>query len=172
MRKMEEIMMVLIQNNAIVAAHMELEAVSYPVPGKIKDCIVERFFLFSNQPTTIKCRPYAWFSIDSETGKLLQYCNCKVQDFAEELNTSLTQKIDYGAPMKGNNKELMAAKREFTSLYAQIREFVFLPSLEDVQKKILSRYKELQDQLISSEALSYYQLLSKEFYAWMTKTLS
>lgn len=172
MRKIEEIMMNLVKNNMIVAAHMELEAVSYPVPGKINDCIIERFFLFSNQPTAIKGRPYAWFSIDSETGKLLQYCNCKVQDFAEELNTPLNQKIDYSAPMKGNNKELMAAKREFTSVYEQIREFAFLSLLEDAQKKLLSRYKELQDQLISPDAYSYYLLLSKEFYTWMTGMLS
>jgi hypothetical protein len=74
--------------------------------------------------------------------------------------------------MKGNNKELMAAKREFASLYAQIREFAFALSLNEGQKKLLLRYKELQDQLIRSEVLSYYQLLSPEFYSWMNEMLS
>ena len=159
-------------NGCIVAANLELAALSYPLPGRKNGRPVELFFLASNQPASVRQRPHAWLEVDAETGRLLRYAHCSAQDFASELNTSLTETLDYSAPGGGSYRALMAKKREFARLYGEIREFAFAETLDEAQLGKLRQYRDLQDQVIGPQVLEYYKALSPEFFRWMDKTVS
>lgn len=167
MKKIEEIMTSLVKNNCLVAANLELNAFSYPMPGREGGKTVERFFLYSSQPHTRKSRPHAWIVIDSGTGGLLQYNSCESVDFAADLRIPLGQTIDYSVPVECNHKELRNMQRQFAALYAQIREFAF--GAADHQGDMLSQYRSLLEKLTSAEVRPFYRLLSPEFFGWLEK---
>lgn len=167
MKTIEEIMGIMAHNNCIIAANLETASLSYPVPGKEGDGIVERFFLTSNQPAAVRRRPYAWLQVDTETGRLLQYAHCSVQDFAASLDAPFTDMLDYSAPGGGSYRELLAKKQEFAKVYGEVREFVFADELDSGQQEKVRRYIELRDQVIGSQVLEYYRVLSPEFFAWL-----
>lgn len=154
-------------NGCVTVANLELAALSYPVPGREDGRPVERFFLTSNQPAAVRRRPHAWLEVDAETGVLLRYAHCSAQDFAPALNAPLTETLDYSAPGGGSRRELLAKKRELARLYGEIREFAFAGTPDEVQRKKLRQYRELQGQVIGPQVLEYYQALSPEFFRWM-----
>ena len=167
MKTLDELRGSFAANGTITAANMELAALSYPVPGREDGRPVERFFLTSNQPATVRQRPYAWLEVDAETGWLLQYAHCSVQDFASALNTPLTETLDYSAPGGGSYRELLTKKRMFAQLYEEIREFAFTETPDEIQRGKLRQYRELQGQVIGPKVLEYYKVLSPEFFQWM-----
>ncbi len=171
MKKIEEIMASVVKNNYLVIANLELDAFSYPVPGKNGERTVERFFLYSNQPKTIKYRPYAWIVIDSETGRIVQFSRCECIDFAQNLQIPMERQIDYSAPLKVSHKELRNKQLEFNSVYARMREFAFSTTIDESRKDVLFQYKNLQEQLINVEVMPFYQSLSPDFYEWMNTML-
>lgn len=167
MKTLDELMESFAANGCITAANLEAAALSYPVPGRENGRPVERFFLTSNQPAVVRQRPCAWLEVDAETGRLLRYAHCSAQDFASALNTPLTETLDYSAPGGGSYRELLAKKRELARLYGEIREFAFAETLDEVQRKKLRQYRELQGQVIGPQVLEYYKVLSPEFFQWM-----
>ena len=169
MKTLDELMGSLAANGCIVAANLELAALSYPLPGRKNSRPVELFFLASNQPAAVRQRPHAWLEVDAETGCLLRYAHCSVQDFASELNIPLTGTLDYSAPGGGSYRALLAKKREFARLYGEIREFAFAETLDEVQQGKLRQYRDLQNQVISPQLLEFYKALSPEFFRWMDK---
>lgn len=171
MKTLEELYKVMVCDRCVVAVQTELESLSYPVPGVINGALVERFFLFPNHPAALKQRPYAWLTVSSETGRLLQFAHCSVQDFAAPLQAPLTDQIDYSAPAEGGYRKLLALKRAFSEQYEMVRTFAFAGALTPEQREQLSQYRQLQDQVISPGAMEYYRMLSPEFYAWMEEQL-
>lgn len=169
MKKIEEILTSIVKNNDLVTANLELDAFSYPVPGRVGDSAVERFFLYPNQPKTLKSRPYAWIVADAETGRVLFFGRCEYRDFAAELQMPMDQQVDYGAQVQCSYKDLRNMQRKFAEIYADIREFAFSTMLDNKQREILHQYMELQAQLIKPEVMQFYQMLSPEFYEWMEK---
>ena len=160
MKRIEEMMASVVKNNYLVIANLELDAFSYPIPGKNGERTVERFFLYSNQPKTIKSRPYAWLVIDSETGGIVQFSRCECIDFAQNLQMPMEQQIDYSAPLKGSHKELRDKQLEFNSVYVRIREFAFSTTVDEGQREALLQY-----------VMPFYQLLSPDFYEWMNTVI-
>lgn len=171
MKKLEDIMMSLVKNNDLTVANLELDAFSYPVPGRKGKIMVEHMFLYPNQPKTVKPRPYAWITVDSETGELLLFHRCIYTDFAENLQIPIGQQVNYAIPVEGSRKEIRQKQNTFTSIYAQVREFAFSDVVSDSKKELLCQYKELQEQLINKEILPFYRSLSPEFYQWMETVL-
>lgn len=169
MKKLEEMMTALVKDNYLVAANIELDAFSYPVPRQNGTKIAECFFLYSNQPVTRKPRPYAWCVVDSETGSLMQYNRCECNDFAANLHISMEQHFDYSVPVQCGHRELRDKQREFAALYVQIREFVFDSVISDRQKEMLNQYEDLHKQLINLDLVPFYKELSHDFYEWMER---
>lgn len=171
MKTLEELYEAMVCDHNVVVAQSELELLSYPVPGLENGALVERFFLFPNQPKAMKRRPYAWFTVSPETGKLLQFAHCSIQDFAAPLRAALTEEIDYSAPTGGAYREVLAAKRAFSERYEMVRTFAFAERLSPEQTEQLAQYRRLQDQVINAGVMEYYRLLSPEFYDWMEERL-
>lgn len=171
MKKLEDIMTSLVKNNDLTVANLELDAFSYPVPGRNGGKMVEHIFLYPNQPKTVKPRPYAWITVDSETGELLLFQRCTYMDFAQNLQIPIGQQVNYAIPAEYSHKEVRQKQRAFTSVYAQIREFAFSDAVNDSKKELLRQYQELQEQLINPETLPFYRSLSPEFYQWMETVL-
>ncbi len=167
MKTLDEMMEVLTGGGHITAANLEESALSSPVPGKADGVLVERFFLSGNQPSAVRRRPHAWLEVDMETGQLLRYVHCAVQDFAAALNVPLAGTLDYSAPAGGSYRELLRKKREFARLYGEIRGFAFSEAPDPGQREKVRQYVEMQNQVISPQALVYYQALSPEFFRWL-----
>lgn len=171
MMRLEDIQNKTVKNNNLIVAQLEVEALSYPVAGMENGRLAERYFLFPNRPGVKKRRPYAWLSVEAETGRVLQFTHCLLRDFAEDMHVSLDEEIDYGAPMSGSYRKILEAKLEFSSLYEEIRAFVFSDTPDEGQKEKVIRYQELQNQLINKQLLAYYRRLSPEFYQWIEKVI-
>lgn len=167
MNTIDELMESLTADGHITAANLEMAALSYPVPGRVNGRPVERFFLSPNQPAAVRQRPHAWLEADAETGRLLRYAHCSVEDFASALNAPLTDAVDYGAPAGGSYRELLVKKREFARLYEEIRAFAFTEALDAAQREKLRQYREIQGQVIGPQVLEYYKALSPDFFQWM-----
>lgn len=169
MKKIEEMMGAMVKNNYIVAANIELDAFSYPIPRQYGAKMAECFFMYSSQPVTRKSRPYAWCAVDPETGSLMQYSRCECNDFAANLKIPMEQQIDYSAPVQCSYRELKGKQREYAALYARVREFAFAPALSDEQANLLNQYMNLHGQLINPDLEPFYRELSHGFYEWVEK---
>lgn len=145
----------------------EMTAVSCPVPAMDGGNLTERFFLFPNQAAAVKRRPYAWLALDSESGRLMRYADCAVEDFASGLGVPLDQDIDYSAPGGLPVRELVKLNRRLAALYRELRAFVFSTALSGEQREWMAEYRELLSRLWQPELRRFYEALSPEFFAWL-----
>lgn len=169
MQTLEKIFEHLVQNHMIAAVQTELEALSYPVPARYGEILAEKFFVFPNQPGTKKNRPYAWLSVDTKNGRLLQYSRCEADDFAASLGIPVGTPVDYSAPVSESFRKTLAAKKEFSETYRIVRGLAFKDELTEEEKGELQRYIALQKQVINEELFAFYRALSPEFYLWLDK---
>lgn len=166
---LQEIFEKLIRDDHIVCAERETEGLSYPVPGRAREFIVERFFLFPNLPQSTKPRPYAWFSVDMQSGAMVHFSHCRVEDFAAQLNIPLEMEVDYRPAVGISVREARRKRQEYEDLYAHIREYAFSKELEPEQREQVREYLGLQRDLFQEPLLQFYRMLSPEFYTWTEK---
>lgn len=171
MKPLDEIMDRLIQENQIHAIELEIDALSYPVISKIGDRIVEKYFVFSNQPHPVKSRPYAWIVVDSGSGELLSYNHCLYHDFAQKTGVQMGDSMDYSAPMGGTFRDILKEKKRFTALYEEVRKFAFHEQMDKDQQEILIEYASLHKKLIGKELELMYHELAPDFYSWIDRSI-
>ena len=172
MKELKEIVSEFVQNKKGTVLNPALEALSNPVCGCTNGNIVDRFFIYSNQPNVCRTRPYAWLELDSETGKIMKYLSCEADDFAKELGVPMGTMLNYQIPEKMNVKEMLANSKRLMELYEKMRLFVFAERLETEQVLLLSEYIALQKKLVNPELMAFYRQLSPEFYDWADSAMT
>ncbi len=142
-------------------------ALSFFIPEKRGDIILENAFIYSSSPQAEKTRPYARISIVSEYGKLVSYQNCYLYDFTDTQKHPFEKKINYHVPVALTAKEQMSMIQKFSELYDRLREFVFLPEISKDEEEIIKEYSDLFTKVIPKDLYGYYYALSPEFFCWM-----
>lgn len=156
------------QRNGTIFAGVqtELYAISYPVVGMINGQKVDRFFLYPNTASPRRKRPFAKFALSAEDGKLLEYLDCSVSDFAVKSGISLVESINYSTYEKIEMRKLIEIKKEYAENYERIRQFAFTDVISEEQKEILEHHSIFEKQIIGDELIVFYRMLSPEYYEW------
>lgn len=168
MKDLKEIMDGFLKIQKAMVINPALETLSNPVCGITNGRQVDRFFLYSSQPNIYRSRPYAWFELDSETGKIMKYLSCEVEDFAQKLNIPCGTMMNYQLPENLSVKELLSKTKQLQELYEKIRKFAFQNKLKPEEEILLNKYLEIHKLLTPSEITTFYYQLSPEFYNWIS----
>ena len=166
MMTLNEIYERILRDDCVVCFYQDEGALSYPLPGKIGEMRVERYFIMPCHVQPVKYRPFASLVVDAEQGDVLSFTRCEVSDFAESMNLPLDTGVDYSAPVALGYKEITQLRSEYAALYRDVRTFAFEPVLTDAQMAQLRRMLRMQDDLFRPTLKDFYRCLSPEFYAW------
>lgn len=171
MKSLNEITEELFKDGQMCMVNLEIDALSYPVISKINNLTVEKYFIFSNQPKPVKERPYAWIIVDTQTGKLLSYNSCTLNDFAQSTGIVMNENIDYSVPAGGSFREILMLKQRFCNLYDKVRLFAFKDQLNKEEMETLKEYYNLHKKMFSTNVNILYRALSPDFYMWIENIL-
>lgn len=141
-------------------------SLSYPIPDITHAIRVERYFLYPAGNTLTRSRPFGTVTVEMETGRLLSFQDCRIQDFMDPEKYPFDQKISYELPRKIGIRQLKTEQSLINKLYESVRCFAFEENLTEEQKELLRKYWALFLSSVPTSLLPYYQKLGKNFYRW------
>ncbi len=147
-------------------------ALSFFIPEKIGDVILENAFVYTSNPHTEKTRPYARISVISEYGQLVSFQNCYLYDFIDTQKYPFEKKINYHVPVALTVKEQMSMIQKFSEVYGKLREFAFHSEISKEEETIIKEYSVLFTKIIPKDLYVYYYALSPQFFCWMKQCSS
>ncbi len=165
-----------VSKSFVFAERREKTRFSMPVPILTDGMPCELLFLTdmsqSNRENNTCARPYAWMRISAETGALLQYTDCSVQDFVDTAKyppdrpiSNLIDAVSREEFTQGMDR-LNAAYEVLRSAYLTGRSVEAGPQLEEAK----DRYRTLFFRLIRRGQYPFYMALNPDFYAWLGMT--
>lgn len=155
---------------AIKTATRSNFAMSFYVPVKKAGHCLDAAFLYEmGNFTTMRARPYASVLVEPETGMLLEYCNAYISDFADSLNCSMSQKIDYSVPYAKTAAEQGALVARVEELYETVRKLAWKEELTENEKNAVREYWDCFQKAVPKDLLVFYKALAAEFWEWIEK---
>ena len=138
---------------------------SIPIMTKNNGKIIDNFFIYSKSLDGRFCNvPFATIGIYAEEGKLVYYK--KLQDSKLFVNYCTDNGI-----IKLSNSICAESKKmiwsEFKGRYEPLRNFVYVDTLTNDQKKTLSRFRSLLTMIIDEKMLPIYTALFPDFFKWL-----
>jgi len=141
-------------------------SLSYPMPDTVNGIRVEKFFLYSASPAPQRPRPFGLLTVSMETGSVLAYEDCRLQDFMDTAAHPFDAPVSYALPRKLGVKEFKLQQGLINKLYEAVREMAFSQELTDSQQEILQRYWVMLEAAVPADLLPYYQTMGKNFFDW------
>ena len=156
-------------NNALSVLKGNIR-LSHFIPSIENGYMAERAFVISSLPKAPH-RPFAYLGVLSETGDILFYKHCAVEDFMETKSYPLDTKVDDQLPADRTVEEQIHMERQLLETYEVVRQFAFRDELTSQQKVALRRFSELFNRVVPSGLMPYYHGLSSDFFRWAQKHL-
>lgn len=145
----------------------EQTALSYPLPDVVSGGLfVEHHFIYPVGTSLMSGRPFARVTIDMKTGLLLNYKDCRLEDFMDTEEHPLSEVINYELPKKTSIKTFKATQSLIGKLYEVIRDFAFKEPLTPEEKIILGKYVVLLLTSVPESLVPYYKKTGKSFFSW------
>lgn len=168
MKNIKCTLMALAKSKTISVVNLSIDTLSHPVCGIENGKVVDRFFIYSSQPSINKYRPKAAICFDRDSGAILKYVSCEVEDFASGLNIAVSDCVNYQAPEGVGVAEIIRYSQQLMDAYEELRQFAFVEVVDESQKNCLENYIHLLHKLVNPDLLSFYVELSPEFFKWAT----
>lgn len=141
-------------------------SLSYPLPDRIGGIRVDCFFLYYSGLKPLRTRPFGRLIVESESGRILRFEDCRVSDFVDTEAHPLKGTIDYSLPVQISVKDLMVHQSLMAKLYEVVRERAFAEELTEKEKEIFVKYAMLMEKLTPKDLVPYYLAIGKNFYEW------
>ena len=130
--------------------------------------ILDASFLYAaGNFNTVWTRPFASAVFEPETGAVLVYRNCYVDDFADSSSYPMTCRVDYAVPFAKTAEEQGELVKRIQELYFVIRLLPWKESLDEKEKRAAGMYRDSFFKAVPKGLLPFYQALSPEFYEWL-----
>ncbi|MCD7884172.1 MAG: hypothetical protein LUI87_10800 [Lachnospiraceae bacterium] len=142
------------------------------MPSVLNGRLVESAFLYTapNSPNGKMPRPFAWLTVDSQTGSVVRFEYCAVCDFMDTEKYPMDMKIEISVvPLK----QRMAAGKKFKACYEGCRDIFFTPAdkLTPEQNADLKELKQSMSGALRRELMDFYRVLGKTFFEWLEQTV-
>lgn len=146
--------------------------VSFLVPVKMRDVVVDSIFLYGVHTSPVKSRPLARVLFDAERGRLIDYMNARITDFADTEKYPFEEKIDYSLPSARAVKEQADLIRKVDAMYPAVRKLAYRMDLTEDEKNTLAEYYDAFVQVSPAGLIPFYHALSPEFFNWLSHWVS
>lgn len=141
-------------------------AVGYLVPALEHGRIIERTLLRRGSGSIFQ-RPFAYVGFDMESGTLLYYKHCGLEDFVDTKLYPPNTVIGSAFLTQRTVQEQKEYEEKLWDAYKKIRDFVFAENITSGQKELLQEYKAQWELTVLKDLTFYYESLSPEFFSWM-----
>lgn len=141
--------------------------IGYLVPGIDSGRKVERTLIRGRDGMDLR-RPFGWAEFEMETGVILFYRHCIVDDFTDTQAYPLSTVMSREFNGDRTAKQQMEYEKKLWECYLKIREFVFEEDPTEEQKALMREYQQLWELTVLKDLAAYYETLSPEFFAWLS----
>lgn len=141
-------------------------SLSYPMPDIINGIRVEKFFLFPVSANPRRSRPFGLLTVSAETGGVLTYQDCRLEDFVDSGQHPADEKISYALPKKIRVKEFKLEQSLLEKMYEMVRVIAFAESLTEQQQQVLHKYWVVFEKAVPVDLMPYYQAMGQKFFEW------
>lgn len=150
----------------------EQTELSYPLPDVVKGgLLVEHYFIYPSGTSIMAGRPFARITVEMETGLLLFYRDCRIEDFMNTEEHPLTEVISYELPEKVSVKTFKTKQSLIYKLYEDVKTFAFKNELTADEQETLRKYVVL---VLTSEPealVPFYKRLGINFFSWAYESI-
>lgn len=140
--------------------------IGYMIPAEESGKRIERTLIRYSDAGNRR-RPFAWAGFDMETGMLLYYKHCSMEDFIDTNMYPADTALGKSYKNERTPKEQIKYEKALWESYESIREFVFLPEISRGHRELVRRFKAQWEMTVLKDLVPYYEALSPEFFAWM-----
>lgn len=138
------------------------------MPSMLNDRLVESAFLYttSNVLDGKMARPFAWLTVDSQSGSVVRFEYCSNCDFMDTGKYPLDMKIP---AVKTPLQQRMEAGKKFKEAYVNCRDFFFAPVSELTEEQVssLKELKQCMNDALRPELKEFYDILGNTFFEWL-----
>lgn len=113
-----------------------------------------------------RSRPFGLLTVSAETGGVLTYQDCRLEDFVDSGQHPADEKISYALPKKIRVKEFKLEQSLLEKMYEMVRVIAFAESLTEQQQQVLHKYWVVFEKAVPVDLMPYYQAMGQKFFEW------